>query len=30
MLDYPLFLTDAAIFRDGLENFKYAQTKNKE
>ena len=30
MLDYPLFLTDAAIFRDGLENFKYAQTENKE
>ena len=29
MLDYPLILTDAAIFRDGLENFKYAQAGNK-
>lgn len=26
LLDYPLFLTDASIFKDGLNDFKYAQT----
>ena len=29
MLDYPLFLTDATIFTEGLENFKYSQSEDK-